>query len=79
MPSWISTTAAVAITFPSWDSLNISIRWETHRKRITAVSSMSLSSTARNTTTVRLESNPTTPTPADWIACTTSNGVIEEF
>jgi hypothetical protein len=32
----------------------------------------------RNTTTVRLKSNPTTPTPADCIACTTSNGDIEE-
>ena len=25
-------------TFPSWDPPNLSIRWETHRKRITAVS-----------------------------------------
>jgi hypothetical protein len=60
-------------TFPSWDPPNLSIRWETHRKRITAVSP---TSTNRNTTTVRLKSNPTTPTPADCIACTTSN---EEF
>ena len=40
------------------------IRWEAHRKRITAVSSTSLSSTDCNTTTDRLESNPTTATPA---------------
>ena len=58
-------------TFPSWDPPNLSIRWETHRKRITAVSP---TSTNRNTTTVRLKSNPTVPTPAD---CTT-NGDIEE-
>jgi hypothetical protein len=44
--------------------------------RITAVSP---TSTNRNTTTVRLKSNPTTPTPADCIACTTSNGDIEEW
>ena len=30
-------------------------------------------------TTVLLKSNPTTPTPADCIACTTSNGDIEEW
>jgi hypothetical protein len=42
--------------------------------RITAVSP---TSTNRNTTTVCLESNQTTPTPADCIACTTSNGDIE--
>jgi hypothetical protein len=29
-------------------------------------------------TTVRLKSNPTTPTPADCIACTISNEDIEE-
>ena len=62
-------------TFPSWDSSNLSIRWETHRKRITAVSP---TPTDRNTTTVRLKSNPTTPTPLDCIVCTTSNGDIEE-
>ena len=62
-------------TFPSWDPPNLSIRWETHRKHITAVSP---TSTNRNTTTVRLKSNPTTPTPVDCIACTTSNGDIEE-
>ena len=45
----------------------------------TAVSPTSWSSTDRNTTTVRLKSNPTTPTPADCIACTTSNGDIEEW
>ena len=33
----------------------------------------------RTATTVRLKSNPTTPTPADCIACTTSNGDIEEW
>jgi len=66
-------------TFPSWDPPNFSIRWETHRKRITAVSPTSWSSTDHNTTTVRLKSNPTTPTPADCIACTTSNGDIEEW
>jgi len=74
--SSIRTRATVAevtgwrFTFPSWDPPNLSIRWETHRKRITAVSP---TSTNRNTTTVRLKSNPTTPTPADCIACTTSN------
>ena len=48
-------------TFPSWDPSNLSIRWETHRKRITVVSPMS---TNGNATTVRFKSNPTTPTPA---------------
>ena len=33
----------------------------------------------QNNTTVRLESSTTTPTPADCIACTTSNGYIEEW
>jgi hypothetical protein len=42
-------------------------------KQLTAVSP-----TDRNTTTVRLKSNPTTPTPADCIACTTLNKDIEE-
>ena len=32
----------------------------------------------RNTTTVRFKSNPTTPTHADDIVCTTSTGDIEE-
>ena len=42
--SSIRTRATVAevtgwrFTFPSWDPSNCSIRWETHRKRITAVS-----------------------------------------
>ena len=62
-------------TFSSWDPPNFSIRWETHWKRITSVSP---TSTDRNTTTVRLKFNPTTPTPADCIACATSNGDIEE-
>ena len=48
-------------TFSSWDPPNFSIRWETHWKRITAVSP---TSTDRNTTTVRLKFNPTIPTPA---------------
>ena len=69
----------VALHFPSWDPSNFSIRWEANRKRITAVSPTSWSSTDRNTTTVRLESNPMTPTLVDCIACTTSNGDIEEW
>jgi hypothetical protein len=79
--SSIRTRATVAevtgwcFTFPSWDPPNLSIRWETHRNRITAVSP---TSTNRNTTTVRLKPNPTTPTHADCIACATSNGDIEE-
>jgi hypothetical protein len=83
--SWIRTRTTVAevtewrFTFSSWDPPNFLIRWETHRKRITAVSPTSWSSTDCNTTTVRLESNPTTPTPADCIACTTSKGDIEEW
>ena len=48
-------------TFPSWYPPNLSIRWETHRKRINAVSP---TSTNGNATTVRLKSNPTTPTSA---------------
>ena len=48
-------------TFPSWDPPNLSIHWEANRKRITDVSP---TSTNCNTTTVRLKSNPTTPTPA---------------
>ena len=69
----------VAFHFPSWDPTNFSIRWETHQKRTTSVSPTSWSSiTDRNTTTVRFKSNPTTPTPADCIACTTSNGDIDE-
>jgi hypothetical protein len=58
------------------DPPNFSIRWEAHRKHIAAVSPTSWSSTDRNTTTVRLESNPTTPTPVDCIAC---NGDIDEW
>jgi hypothetical protein len=60
-------------TFPSWDPPNFSIHWEPHRKRITTVSPTSWSSTDRNTPTVRLKSNPTTLTPVDCIACTTTN------
>jgi hypothetical protein len=48
-------------TFPSWDPPNLSIRWETYRKRITVVSP---TSTNGNATTVRLKCNLTTPTPA---------------
>jgi hypothetical protein len=60
--SSIRTRATVAevtgwrFTFLSWDLHTFSIRWETHRKRITAVSPTSWSSTDRNTTTLRLES-----------------------
>ena len=42
-------------TFPSWDPTNLSIRWETHQKRITAVST---TSTDRNTILLFV-SNPT--------------------
>ena len=46
----------VAFHFPSWDPPNFSIRWETHRKRITAVSP---TSTDRNTTTTQIQPDNT--------------------
>ena len=83
--SSIRTRATVAevtgwrFTFSSWDPPNFSICWKTHRKRIIAVSPTSWLSTDRNNTTVRLKSNPMTPTPAGCIACTTLNKGIEEW
>jgi len=55
--SSIRTRATVAevigwrFIFPYWDSPNLSSPWETHRKRITAVSPMS---TDRNITTAHI-------------------------
>ena len=37
-PAIVSEVTGWRFTFPSWDPPNFSIRWETHRRRITAVS-----------------------------------------
>jgi hypothetical protein len=60
-------------TFPTWDPPNLSIRWEAHRKRITA------DFTNVNEPQYHYCSSQIQPDDTDiCIACTTSNGDIEE-